>query len=1052
MNKKLHKLSKRFRQDAGIALLTTVLLLFLMSSMLVGFAILLISNQQLAGSNNDQVQAFYGAEAGMEDMTAGLGNLFTQTYSPTIGQINTIQNNPPSFPGISFVTADGHSGYTITPQAFDSLGNPAPTISTIKSGAYVGMTAMATEYTLVVNARTTDGREIKLQRTTQTVGIPMFQFGIFSDTDLSFFPGPTFNFGGRTHTNGNLFLAAGSTLTLSDKVDAYKDVIRTNLENGWPTSSNYTGTVNVTTQPGSGNVRALGTNEGSLVGTIGSGGNNSWPNISKVLYKGNLINGQGSAAPALSTGAEKLNLGIVTIGNGATQSVDLIRRSLPGESANVTGERYYAQASLRVLLSDDPNDIMNMPCIDGSTTPFDLSKLATPPANWTNAALPTYYPPAAALYNQMISNGVTPLPLATSGAAGVTGGAWNAADGYFQPNGYPIIKGFLKIEEQLTYGNPCGTWKDVTVEVLSYGYVGRNINPVSQSLNGTTLNPQWTGTNATMQAGAAPALTRVPQTTGVPPAPIELAYQNGPAMPAGTFTAINALSAPTGTCLDPHPLAVIRLERIRDNPSSVNVQPGTLKTTAPINLPVTSTVAEVCGVDPATGKLLTNLRASPSSAPLSGGAWVPQTTDFWPNTLFDTREGTLRDTAMSTGTTTSLPAPTLNGTMTYIELDGKNLASWFGGKIGTITTSGQGTKDPAVAPNNYLAYISDRRGNNSTAQVFGGGWPPLSYTHKETGEYGWNDIVNSPGNPTTGCPNNGLDTGEDPDAANTLFFYGASQSYIHAAGAPNTTAAPLAYGQLGIFTNLVGSGAISNNALCATTPSYVTDGIWPMMVVAGNSAASGTIARENPPLFFRRAVKIVNGSLLTAVGPCPGGTTCGLSITSENPVYIQGDYNANSGGNGFGDPSIATSVAGDAVTLLSVNWNDENSFSSPYSTGARNGVTTWYRTAIVGGSTIYFPQPTGTGNDYGTDGGVHNFLRYIETWGGTLNYRGSIVNLFYSRQALGTFKCCNTVYGPPTRGYNFDTNFLTPALLPPRTPLFRDINTTGWTRLMLPSQ
>ena len=46
----------------------------------------------------------------------------------------------------------------------------------------------------------------------------MFQFGIFSDNDLSFFAGPSFNFGGRVHTNQNLYLAQGAneTLLLSD--------------------------------------------------------------------------------------------------------------------------------------------------------------------------------------------------------------------------------------------------------------------------------------------------------------------------------------------------------------------------------------------------------------------------------------------------------------------------------------------------------------------------------------------------------------------------------------------------------------------------------------------------------------------------------------------------------------------------------------------------------------------------------------------------------------------------------------------------------------------
>ena len=91
--KSLHK-SSRGRQDEGIALLTTMLLLFLMSSLLVGFAVLLLSNQQLAGANNDQVVAFYAAEAGMEKMTADLGALFSQTYSPSGSQISGLETSP----------------------------------------------------------------------------------------------------------------------------------------------------------------------------------------------------------------------------------------------------------------------------------------------------------------------------------------------------------------------------------------------------------------------------------------------------------------------------------------------------------------------------------------------------------------------------------------------------------------------------------------------------------------------------------------------------------------------------------------------------------------------------------------------------------------------------------------------------------------------------------------------------------------------------------------------------------------------------------------------
>ena len=44
------------------------------------------------------------------------------------------------------------------------------------------------------------------------------------------------------------------------------------------------------------------------------------------------------------------------------------------------------------------------------------------------------------------------------------------------------------------------------------------------------------------------------------------------------------------------------------------------------------------------------------------------------------------------------------------------------------------------------------------------------------------------------------------------------------------------------------------------------------------------IARANRTLFFSRALKLVNGGL--------GNLPQGLTIVAENPVYVQGNYNA----------------------------------------------------------------------------------------------------------------------------------------------------------------
>src|SRR5436853_1071547 len=611
------------RKQSGIALITTLLLLLLMSAMVVGFMLLVTEGQRLSGMNNEQSRAFYGAESRMEKLTADLGSLFATTYAPAAKQVDDLATRPPVLPsstGVTYVDVLGNSTYSIA-YPKDGNGNPLSQFAQIRSGssAFQGMSALETTYTLTVAARTATGGEAKLVRTTQTVGIPLFQFGIFSDTDLSFFPGPNFDFGGRVHTNGNLFLdsggPAGATPTqsypptiqswLRNPVTASKDILRDCLSNSNPESATgrHPGSVEITN---GGSLQALGFRQGSLISCLGSGANSSWGSISDS-FNGNL-----------RSQVKPLDLTIVLLGNGNSKPVDMIRRPVASElttNSGVLGERYFSQASLRVLLSDNALDITGLDCVS-SGAPFNLADLAVPVAIWPASA--------TALKTAMTAAGTTLLPLAASGAAGATVAAgYNSADGYWQVGptgtatpptyGTPIITGFIKIDAQTSYGSPCGTYIDVTKEILSLGYAGRNLFPVS-------LAP--------------------PTLPGLPGA------QVGPSV-----------------CLDPHPNAVIRLERVRDNPSNYASATGP------------------CGV-------------TATLAP-------PNPSDYWPNALYDTREGYNRQ-----------PTPALNsqvtlgGIMNYIELDVKNVAKWFSGTIGA---SGPSTQDPSVSPNNFVAYISDRR-------------------------------------------------------------------------------------------------------------------------------------------------------------------------------------------------------------------------------------------------------------------------------------------------------------------------------------------------------
>jgi hypothetical protein len=152
-----------------------------------------------------------------------------------------------------------------------------------------------------------------------------------------------------------------------------------------------------------------------------------------------------------------------------------------------------------------------------------------------------------------------------------------------------------------------------------------------------------------------------------------------------------------------------------------------------------------------------------------------------------------------------------------------------------------------------------------------------------------------------------------------------------------------------------------------------------------------------------------------------------------------------------GTHSYAAVIA-DAVTFLSNSWTDDKSFDFPYVASSRAVPNdAWYRLAIASGKGPSFTQPVGTAQDFGTDGGVHNFLRFLEDWNSTLHYTGSIVSLYFARQGLGTYKG-GIVYSPPTRDYSFDVEFLVPSQLPPGTPRFRDINNLSFRQMIRSEQ
>jgi hypothetical protein len=113
-----------------------------------------------------------------------------------------------------------------------------------------------------------------------------------------------------------------------------------------------------------------------------------------------------------------------------------------------------------------------------------------------------------------------------------------------------------------------------------------------------------------------------------------------------------------------------------------------------------------------------------------------------------------------------------------------------------------------------------------------------------------------------------------------------------------------------------------------------------------------------------------------------------------------------------------------AVNILSNAWNDSKASSDLNQRLAGN---TTVNAAIVAG---IVPSAN---NDY--SGGAENFPRFLEDWGNkTFTYYGSMVELYKSRQSIGTWGSDN-VYSAPKRQWYFDSNLL--VTVPPGSlPVF----------------
>lgn len=226
---------------------------------------------------------------------------------------------------------------------------------------------------------------------------------------------------------------------------------------------------------------------------------------------------------------------------------------------------------------------------------------------------------------------------------------------------------------------------------------------------------------------------------------------------------------------------------------------------------------------------------------------------------------------------------------------------------------------------------------------------------------------------------------------------------------------------VGAFDNwLTNSG--STNGATFNNEMYLDNGHYIDSVYVYDNYNNNAMSLTN-----LNAVRVANGAILP---------TNGLTVITPQPLYVLGNYNAsgvslNNGTNVSNTKPAA--LIGDAITVLSTNWND--SWNSGTALTARIPTNTTVNAAALEG----IVQSKGTNYS----GGVENFLRLLEDWNTStpLTYNGSIVVMFPSQYATNIW---GGYYGVPKRVWGFDVNFLTQNGLPPLSPSVQAIIRQNW--------
>ncbi|MET0650315.1 MAG: hypothetical protein ABW208_27220 [Pyrinomonadaceae bacterium] len=1042
------------RGERGAALTMAMLIVALVAVMSIAVLSVVKHEARVAGGDLQHTRTFYAASAGLEKMTHDFSDLFRRTAKPTSTEMCEIADDPPE----ELVEEEGFTfqqtlkrNNTLLNTLKAQNGGKSPRTK-IPNGPFAEMYAALEPYHLTsAVTHTATKTQVRLEREVNNYMIPLFQFATFSDGDLEFWPEPPMTFIGRVHANGNIYF--GGDITFYDRVttagEAVRNVLRNNATNNTlvggaydsdprfinpsaPTTVARMTVGSVTGGPNMTQPRADG--RGNYPGSPTGTNNATWATTSVNPLNG--VNNQfGVFLKTASTGARKLLLPLQIDGRAPAE---IIKRSMSDDNTVMSQSRYHSKAEVRIIIDDEaagPANVAGIPAGRGvllsNWVPSELNggnalRVVGDGGGYLNTT--DWLQGASALNRKALTvrgvknyvptvNGA-PNPNPNTGGRNATSAdltsAANSAinktsNGAFVPPGAGL-RGRILIE----IVRPDGTTLDVTQTILSMGVTVGEPNAIVH-----LQRPLWAafmqGSRDRTSATARNYLTyfmdnSVADRRALADGEMKITSAAGLTMNAAGFinTAENNLDDDPHTAGAPfQPTTMTRDDKLPD-PATCTPQPGCrLNQIVPIN-------------------------------------------------VYNVREGHITDSL----TTTNVYA---RGITSVVELNMRNLARWLDGVYDTNLLSNTPAVSTNIAsPDGWIIYVSDRRGDRVKQERNSLG----STVNTTNGFVDNEDVYNYPGT-AGGTPNPGEDVIDFGfDVAFNRDKEGSLQRDLLELPDPGTgitttaLTAPTGYADTTKYGRALGVGAwLTSNQTTAGTAGY----------------------------HFRRAVRLFNGEDLKLSGAADKlSETKGITVATENMVYIWGNYNTTgitcqpASGSTENDTTkpcwytgdqVPASIAADAFFPLSKTWFD--SVSAMYPEGGNSriadasnagaplgssaiavGQETSVRAGIIAGTTLsaMVGTPAATTPLVWLNGGVHNFPRFLETWGVSggawekrWNYTGSFIILYNSTQAVGPWSVTSSVnYSPPRRNWAFDVTLTDPNRLPPGTPQFQFVQATGF--------